>query len=95
MNSNIHFTRFHLIALRNEIDQAGSFHSLMIKKKAISKKFGMQFIRLYNDIEKYKRRYLTGDFESLRESYNTEMPYLFWNEMHSALIEEEAKNNSS
>jgi hypothetical protein len=92
MQYHNHFTMNHLLTLRNEIDLAGSFHQLMLQKKAISKNFGMQFIRLYNNIEKYKRKFLIGSYESLQSIYDTEMPYLFWNEMYCELLREEAKH---
>jgi hypothetical protein len=94
MKYHIYFTQNHLLTLRNEIDLAGGFNRLMIQKKAISRKFGMQFIRLYNNLEKYKRKFLIGSYESLQSIYDTEMPYLFWNEMYSELLNMEAKNFS-
>ena len=86
------FTEDHLIKFRNELDDAGSFFKLMLRKKAISRRMGMKYIRIHNDIEKYKRKYLTGGYTSLHEVYETEMPYIFWNEMYEVLLMREEEN---
>lgn len=85
------FTEKHLEKFRSELDDAGSFFNLMVKKKAMSHKMGMKHILLYNDIEKYKMKYLTGVYESLRPRYDTEMPYIFWNDLYETLLKTEAK----
>ena len=86
------FTEDHLNKLREELDDAGSYFNLMLRKKAISRKLGMKHITLYNDIEKYKRKYLTGVYESLHPYYETEMPYIFWSAMYEMLLKTEQEN---
>lgn len=86
------FTIQHLNKLKEEIGQAGSFHSLMIQKKAIRQARGLNYIALYYDIEKYKRKYLVGVYQSLRPMYDTEMPYVFWLDMHEMLLKTEIWN---
>ena len=85
------FTEAQLNNLRSELDDAGSFLKLMRKKKAITRTMGMQYIRICNDIESYKQKYLTGVYESLRPYYETEMPYLFWTGMYEILLKVEGK----
>ncbi len=91
-NKTFPFTSDQLIKLREELDDAGSFTNLMIKKKAITHKLGMKYISMYNDIEKYKAKYLTGVYETLQPFYETEMPYVFWSDMYDVLLKGEAEN---
>jgi hypothetical protein len=95
MNENtiFPFTIEQLIKLREEIDDAGSFSGLMVRKKAIIQKKGTEYFAKYNDIEKYKEKYLTGVYETLRSFYDIEMPYVFWSDMHDKLLLVEAKKN--
>lgn len=83
------FTEKQLETFRNELDEAEGFLNLMQKKKAITNKMGMKYISLYNDIEKYKTKFLTGEYESLRPMYDTEMPYIFWTAMYEMLLKTE------
>lgn len=93
MNDNTFpFTKEQLERFRNELDDAGSFEKLMIKKKALVRRDGMKHIALYNDIERYKRKYLTGVYEPLQAMYETEMPYVFWSDMHDILLVSEKEN---
>lgn len=82
----IPFTGKHFTKFREELDNAGSFYDLMIEKKAMSIRDGNRHITIYNDIERYKEKYLTGEYESLRPMFETEMPYTFWSELYEALL---------
>jgi hypothetical protein len=85
------FTKRHLKKLRNEIAIAGNFHQLMIEKNALEKKDGTKYIQKNYDVEGYKRKFLKGSYRSLRDYYDTDIPFLFWDEMLSALEKWEAK----
>lgn len=84
------FSEKHLQKFREELQASGSFDALMFQKQALQRVRGMKFIALYNDIEKYKRTYLTGVYQSLRPMYDTEMPYVFWFDMYETLVQVEA-----
>lgn len=75
--------------MKDEVAQAGSFYSLMIQKKAIRQENGVKYIALVYDIEKYKQKYLCGIYKSLRPMYDTEMPYIFWQDMYAMLLKTE------
>ena len=79
------FTREHIETLKKEIAEAGSFNALMFQKGALQRKKGMMFIRTYRNIEKYKLKFLTGVYESLRPMYDTEIPYIFWSALYELL----------
>jgi len=86
MPKKIHpFTAEQLEYFINEIKEAGSADALMVQKEAL--KLGEQstVIALYQDIESYKEKYLTGIYESLRPIYDTEVPYAFWGRLYNAL----------
>jgi len=83
------FTKAHFEKFNKELKEAGSFDALMIKKKALKADLGMKYIALYSDIKEYKEKYLTGVYESLREYYDTEMPYVFWNLLQEYLSRSE------
>jgi len=70
---------------QKEIKEAGGVDELMFKKKALKRKNKMTFIAIYNDIEGYREKYLTGVYESLRTNYNTEVPYVFWSKLYEML----------
>ena len=84
-NSN-HFRKFD-----HELKTAGSFDALMLKKEALKREGGMKYIKLQYDKEAYKRKYLTGAYATLRSMYDTEMPYIFWSDLHSMLLNRKAK----
>lgn len=93
-NTNIKifpFTEEHLKRFRKEMDKAGGFDELMLEKKALSKKLEMKFIPQYHNIEEYKEKFLTGEYESLRQFYDTEMPYVFWSLLNETLRRSEKK----
>jgi hypothetical protein len=85
------FTKEHIKAFKKEIHEAGSFNALMFRKNALQRKKGMMFIRNYRNIEKYKSKFLTGVYESLRPMYDTEMPYIFWSALHEIISAKKAK----
>ena len=57
----------------------------MFQKEALRRDRGMKYIAPYADVEKYKRKYLTGVYQSLWPMYDTEMPYLFWRDLYDTL----------
>jgi len=87
------FTEKQLRKLRSEITSAGNFHKLLIKKEALELKDGMKYIRHDYNPGGYKKKYLTGLYIPLREFYDTDIPFLFWDQMLSALEQLEAKQN--
>ncbi len=93
INKIFPFSDAHLAKFKIELTKAGCFDSLMLKKKALKRKKGIKYISLYYDIEMYKRNFLTGVYVSLRQFYDTEMPYVFWSDMYEALLKREAENN--
>ena len=95
INTNIKtfpFTDSQLEKFRNELNKAGGFDELMFEKKAFVRKMEMKFIPQYHDIEQYKEKYLTGEYESLRPFYETDMPYVFWSLFYETLRRWERKN---
>jgi len=86
------FTEKHFQKFRKELNKAGSFDSLMLKKGALKRQGGMKYICLINDIQEYKRRHLKGIYATLWNMYDTEMPYVFWSNMYEILLEHEAKS---
>ena len=80
------FTSVHFSKFRKELEDAGGFDKLMLKKKALLRRRKMKQINIYYDIEKYKRKFLIDEYESLREFYDTEMPFVFWNAMYETLL---------
>ncbi len=86
------FTSIHLAKFKRELKEAGSFFNLMIQKKALSKKMGMKYISLYYNAEKYKQKFLTREYKSLRPMYDTDMPYIFWSALHEALLKTEPES---
>ena len=89
-NDYFPFTEKQLRHLRKEFDAAGGFHELMFQKEALERKSGMKYIAHYYDTEKYKKKYLTGEYASLQEFYDTDIPFTFWDQMFSALEKLEA-----
>ena len=57
----------------------------MLKKEALKRKNGMTIITVIKDIEGYRKKYLTGVYESLQTNYNTEVPYVFWGKLYEML----------
>ncbi len=79
------FTEIHIKKFKEELDQAGGFENLMVKKMALKKEDGMTFVALFSDIESYRQSFLRGAYESLQEFYDTEIPYEFWAELNRAV----------
>ena len=76
------FTELQIKKFKAELDDAGSFESLMIKKHALKNDKTSTYVATVNNIEKYKRTFLTGGYRSLQPFYDTEMPYIFWTELY-------------
>jgi hypothetical protein len=70
---------------KKEIEDAGGVDELMFKKEALKHENETIVISTYRDIEKYKEKYLTGIYESLRSNYNTEVPYVFWSKIYELI----------
>ena len=79
------FTEKQLRKFESEINRAGNFHALMEEKYALQIKDGEEVMQHYYDVEGYKKRYLIGVYELLRPMYDTDIPYLFWSDMHKIL----------
>ena len=95
INTNIKtfpFTGVQLEKFRNELNKAGGFDELMFEKKALSRKMEMKFIPQCHEIEKYKEKFLTGEYEPLKPFYETDMPYVFWSLFYETLRRAERKN---
>ena len=80
------FTSKHFVKFKRELQQAKDFEKLMLKKQAIKEQDGMIYINNYNDIEEYKRKFLTGAYATLRPMYDTEMPYIFWSDLYRLFV---------
>ena len=86
------FTEKHFEKFRRELIKAGNFDNLMLKKNALKRIRGMKHICLYQDIDGYRKKHLKGVYRTLRETYDTEMPYVFWSNLNKLLSESEAEN---
>lgn len=84
------FTIKQLRHLRKEIDSAGGFHELMFTKEALERKSGMKYIAQCYDTKSYKNKYLKGVYTPLREFFDTDVPFTFWDQMYSAIESLEA-----
>ena len=81
----IKITKAQLALFKKELQEAGGFDELMIKKKAIEKNEGKIYTFTYKDIERYKETHLTGVYKKLRLHFNTKVPYAFWSQLYIAL----------
>lgn len=79
------YTFDQLRQFKKEIEEAGGVDELMIKKKALKRSKGTTTIIQYKDVEGYKRKYLIGVYESLKNNYTTEVPYVFWSKLYELL----------
>ena len=70
---------------KKELEEAGGVDELIFLKRALKRKKNMTFIVSYKNIKRYRRKYLTGVYESLRTNYNTEVPYAFWAKLYEML----------
>jgi len=57
----------------------------MLKKEALKQENGTTIIATYKDIEGYRKKHLTGVYESLQNNYNTEVPYVFWSKIYEMI----------
>jgi len=87
------FTEKQLKKFREELDEAGGFDELMFKKKAFGTR-GNELVAQYYDIEVYKEKFLTGEYEPLKEFLDTEIPYEFWSMFYETLRRWEDKNEA-
>ncbi len=79
------FTDKHLEQFEKEMDEAGGFDLLMLEKQALSDDEGTVIVKIYSDKEAYRKKYLKGVYKSLRDSYDTDVPYAFWGKMFEEL----------
>ncbi len=79
------FTEAHIRKFKDELEKAGGFEELMLKKLAMKKEKGMTFVATFDNIETYKKTFLTGIYESLQPYYDVEIPYSFWSLFYEAL----------
>ncbi|MCX6232949.1 MAG: hypothetical protein NTZ33_15575 [Bacteroidetes bacterium] len=84
-NRKLKITKTQLSFFAKELEDAGGFDELMIKKKAIEKNEGKIYTFTYKDIDKYKETHLIGVYEKLRPYFNTKVPYAFWSQLYIAL----------
>jgi hypothetical protein len=87
MKKNNHsiFSETQLSFFDKEMNDAGGFDDLMIKKKAIERANGRIFIFTYQNIAQYRETHLTGVYKPLRPFFNTKVPYSFWGQLYVAL----------
>lgn len=76
------YTFDQLRQFKKEIEEAGDFEELMLKKEAIKRIDGQTIICRYQNIESYKIKHVTGLYESLRNNLNSEVPYVFWGKIY-------------
>ena len=74
--------RGQLDVAKEELEKAGGFENLMIKKFAMRKEDGNTYVIKHEDIEGYKEVFLTGIYDSLKEFYDANTPYSFWTELN-------------
>jgi hypothetical protein len=88
-NPNIFpFNEEQLAFFQKEINEAGSFEELMIKKGALNPIGEVRHLITNRDkeIEEYRQRFLTGVYESLRDFFDIEVPYAFWSDFYDTLM---------
>lgn len=68
-----------------EINEAGGFDELMIKKQALEPQNGAYAILTYENEDEYKKKFLIKSYRSLRHYYKTKVPYSFWSQLYMAL----------
>ncbi len=86
------FTQEHINHFKKELEEAGGFNNLMIKKRALTRNLDAKGIRNQKGIEKYKRKFLTGVYESLRPMFDTDIPITFWGELYDIILKEKIEN---
>ena len=85
------FSEKQLARFRLEIDEAGGFDDLMVAKRALSLE-GEVIQIAKTDIEKYREKFVSGDYESVKEFYDIEEPYDFWRDFYNVLVRWENGN---
>lgn len=76
---------------RDEMKEAGGIDELMIQKRALRRDGKSTRILTQKNIDAYKRKYLTGVYESFRNNYQTEVPYVFWSKLYELVQRYEGK----
>ncbi|MFA6924726.1 MAG: hypothetical protein WC223_10805 [Bacteroidales bacterium] len=79
------FSKTQISFFAKELQEAGSFDELMIKKKAVEESNGRVYILTYSNILLYRKIHLIGVYKLLRPYFNTKVPYSFWSQLYSAL----------
>lgn len=80
------FSTNQLKKFKEELDAAGGFDELMVIKNALNRKADKEYtVQYHDDVEAYREKFLTGEYESLREFYDTEIPYSFWSTFYETL----------
>ena len=79
------FSESHIVRFKNELEKAGSFEELMIKKLALRRENGAITVLKFTDVDNYKEIFLNGVYASLKEFYDIDVPYLFWSELHKVV----------
>jgi hypothetical protein len=88
-------TNEHLSLLEKELNEAGSFNEFMFRKNAFVRKNESIMIVIYNNVEEYKEKFLTGEYKSLHHIYNTKVPYTFWSKLYIELRRRKTTDISS
>jgi len=81
------FNETQLTLFRRELDEAGSFDKLMIKKEALDSLGEVIYLPMFDDIETYRKKFLSGEYDSLQDFYDVEAPYHFWSLFLEKLLE--------
>ncbi len=76
------YTYDQLRFFKKELEEAGGVEELMLEKEAIMRTGEMTLIVTVEDIEEYKKKHLTGVYESLWFNLTTKVPYVFWSRIY-------------
>jgi hypothetical protein len=79
------FTENQLRYFKKEIEDAGGVNELLFQKQALVKNGERTLIAKYDNIEEYKRKYLVGIYEPLRDVYKSKIPFVFWSKLFALL----------
>ena len=77
------FKESQIIRFKNELEEAGGFDELMFKKLAYAEENGIPYPSKFENAEAYKKTFLTGVYEPLRDFYDGDsIPYTFWSDLY-------------
>lgn len=93
-NKRIVLSQRQLNFFEKEINTAGGFDELMIQKQALESKDSSTYILTYNNINEYKKIYLTGVYKSLCPYFKTNVPYSFWSQLYILLKKNKNLSNT-